>query len=344
MITKELIVEAFKSVRMKAAVDTCVEYRNYIRYSGQVSNCTKTFGKRLCSVEKQLNENVEEIAYLDVYDEGTRFSIDASKPEFSPVSLNDAVDKAGIDKMLLPIILGEGEGGLPVTHDLGTGGCHVLVCGGEKSGKTSLLKGFATTLTNGRSPDDVQLAIIDFKKDGGYENMSQLRPFMYGGKPITDIDEALEYMEWLHEELERRYFDLLANAGESNIRNLKASGKVDEAIPYIVTIIDGYEEVVLGGRRIEFDNWFRRINAKSKAVGIHLILSTLLRSYESEEFAISPVILNNFPVCICMKTDSPFLCRIVVQSQEPFYLKYPGEMIASFSLDERYRLQAYLCE
>ena len=30
MITKELIVEAFKNVRMKAVVDTCVEYRNYI--------------------------------------------------------------------------------------------------------------------------------------------------------------------------------------------------------------------------------------------------------------------------------------------------------------------------
>ena len=305
MITKELIVKAFKNVRMKAVVDTCVEYRNYIRYSGQVSNCSKRFGKRLCSVEKQLNENVEEIVYLDVYDEGTRFSIDVSKPDFSPVSLNDAVDKAGIDKMLLPIILGEGEGGLPV-------------------------KAFATTLTNGRTPDDIQLAVIDFKKDGGYENMSQLRPFMYGGKPITDIDEALEYMEWL-------------NAGESNIRNLKASGKVDEAIPYIVTIIDGYEEVILSGRRTEFDNWFRRINAKSKAVGIHLILSTMFLSYESE-LHLSFVILNNFPVWICMKTDSPFLCRTVIQSLEPFYLKYPGEMIASFTLDERYRLQAYLCE
>lgn len=340
MITKELIVEAFKSVRMKAVVDTCVEYRNYIHYSGQVSNCSKRFGKRLCSVEKQLNENVEEIVYLGVYDEGTRFSIDVSKPEFSSVSLNDAVDKAGIDKMLLPIILGEGECGLPVTHDLGTGGPHVLVCGGEKSGKTNLLKGFATTLTNGRSPDDVQLAVIDFKKDGGYENMSQLRPFMYGGKAITDIDEAFEYMEWLHEEMERRYW-IIANAGERNLHNLKASGKIEESLPYIVTIIDGYEEVILSGRRIEFDNWFRRINAKSKAAGIHMILSTLLRCYESD-CTLSSVILNNFPVCICMKTDSPFLCRSVVQSAEPFYLKYPGEMIASFTLDERYRLQAYL--
>ena len=340
MITKELIVEAFKSVRMKAIVDTCVEYRNYIHYSGQVSNCTKTFGKRLCSVEKQLNENVEEIVCLDVYDEGTRFSIDVSKAEFSPVSLNDAVDKAGIDKMLLPIILGEGEGGLPLTHDLGTGGPHVLVCGENGSGKSNLLKGFATTLTNDRTVDDIQLAVIDFKKDGGYENMSQLRPFMYGGKPITDIDEALEYMEWLHEEMERRYW-IIANAGERNLHNLKASGKADEALPYIVTIIDGYEEVILSGRRIEFDDWFRRINAKSKVAGIHLILSTLLRSYESD-CTLSSVILNNFPVCICMKTDSPFLCRSVVQSAEPFYLKYPGEMIASFTLDERYRLQAYL--
>lgn len=337
MLTKELIVEAFRSVKMKAVVDTCTEYRNYIHYSGQVSNCSKSFGKRLCSVENQLMENTGEMVFLDVYDEGTRFSIDVSKPVFSPLSLNEVIDKAGIDEMILPLILGEGEGGHPVTHDLGTGACHVLVCGGEKSGKTSLLKGFATTLTNGRTPDDIQLTVIDLKKNGGYENMNNLVPFMYGGKPLTSIDEAFGYMEWLHEELERRYW-ILANAGE---RNLRASGKADEALPYIVTLIDGYEEVVLSGRRSEFDSWFRKINAKSKAAGIHLILSTLLRSYESES-TISSVILNNFPLCICMKTESLFLCRSVVQSREPFYLKYPGELIASFSLDERCRLQSYM--
>lgn len=342
MITKELIVEVFKSVKMKAVVDTCIEYRNYIHYSGTVSNCSKRFGKRLWSVEDQLTENAGEIVFLDVYDEGTRFSINVSKPEFSPLSLNEVIDKAGIDEMILPLILGEGEGGHPVTHDLGTGGCHVLVCGGEKSGKTSLLKSFATTLTNGRTTDDIQLTVIDLKKNGGYENMSNLVPFMYGGKPITDIDEAFEYMEWLHEEMERRYW-ILSNTGERNLRYLRASGKVDETLPYIVTLIDGYDEVILSGRRVELDNWFRKINSKSKAAGIHLILSELLRTYESE-LPLSPVVHNNFPLCICMKTESPFLCRSVVQSREPFYLKYPGELIASFTLDDRCRLQAYQCE
>ena len=137
MIMKEVIAKAFGSVGMKAVVDTCVENRNYIHYSGQVSNCSKSFGKRLCSVENQLMENAGEMVCLEVYEEGTRFSIDVSKPEFSPVALNEVIDKAGIDEMILPLILGEGEGGHPVTHDLGTGACHVLVCGGEKSGKTS---------------------------------------------------------------------------------------------------------------------------------------------------------------------------------------------------------------
>lgn len=339
MITKELIVETFESVKMNAVVDDCIEYRNYIRYSGPVSNCTKRFGKRLQTVEACLQESSEDPVYLEVHDEGTGFSIDVSKPVFSSISLNEVIDKAGIDEMVLPLILGEGEGGLPATHDLGTGCPHVLVCGEKGSGKTNLLKCFASFLTTVRRPDDVQLAIIDLKRNGGYEDMSELDPFLYEDKPIADIDNALEYLDWLHEELERRYW-ILANAGERNLHNLKASGKADEPLPRIVTMIDGYEEAVLSGRGAEFDNWFRRINAKSKAVGIHLILSTSLESHGSEP-ALSSVILNNFPVCIFLKTDS-LLCRSVVQSIEPAYLKYPGEMIASFSLYERCRLQAYL--
>ena len=174
--------------------------------------------------------------------------------------------KNSVNEMILPLYLGKDENGKDYFLDL-VEGPHVLVFGVSGTGKTVLLKSFGETF--GQNPN-CEVHCFDMHQD--------------------NAECLLKKLEELLEELERRYM-VLANAGVLNIRQYN-----DEPMPYIVFIIDGLEGIGNETHRKEFDKYVRRIFAKARAAGIHVILSANTYS------AVDSTLVNNVPTVISFRT------------------------------------------
>lgn len=142
-------------------------------------------------------------------------------------------------------------------------------------------------------------------------------------------------MEWFLEELDRRYF-LLASAGCLNIGEYNSS--VDEKLPYLVCVIADYS-VFDGPLRFGvLSSFCAKLCAKARAVGIHLILS----SVEVPESLATSSFLNNFLARVVFRTDDTDQSRILIEGDDARYLYYLGYTCFKRSFDDiPVRLQAY---
>lgn len=141
-------------------------------------------------------------------------------------------------------------------------------------------------------------------------------------------------MEWLLDELERRYF-LLANAG---VRNIKAYNQQNiDKLPYLVFIIADYSGF---DRRLLSDlltNFCNRLCAKSKAAGIHLILAS-----EKVQGDLIGQFLMDFPAHISFKAVNTIQSRVHFYNNDAAYLYYPGDAYFKRGFEiEPVRVQTY---
>lgn len=168
---------------------------------------------------------------------------------------------------------------------------HMLVAGSTGSGKSVCLNTMLISMLYKYSPDDLKLILIDPK---------QVEFFMFNGLPhmllknaITDPQKAINSLKWAINEMERRY-TLMTNYGVRNITEYNklsevVSGKVDK-IPSIVIVIDEVADLMSVCSK-EFEDHIRRLAAKARAAGIHIVLATQRPSVD----VITGVIKANLP-------------------------------------------------
>ncbi len=136
---------------------------------------------------------------------------------------------------------------------------HLLIGGATNSGKSSCINSILVSLLQA-DHEQVKLLLIDPK-------MVELTP--YDGVPhllqpvITETEEAVEALQRLVDEMERRYRVMLA-AGQRTIDGL--------GLPYIVVVIDELADLMMQAKIVEGP--ITRIAQKARAAGIHLILAT----------------------------------------------------------------------
>ena len=165
--------------------------------------------------------------------------------------------------------------------------CHVLGCGTTGSGKSVFLQSLLLSLLLERSTADLLLLICDAKRVTfqAFKDCSHLiAPIM------SQPDEAIEYLEKMVDEMEKRYqmFERLAveNIDAFNIRS-------SEKLPRIVFLFDEFGDLWDSCTKAQIEkleNLIIRLGQKARAAGIHLIIFT-----QRPKKVVSPRLRSNCP-------------------------------------------------
>ena len=252
------------------------------------------------------------------------------------------------DKPLL-LSLGRSITGTPHFADLARMP-HLLVAGTTGAGKSVCIHDFIVSLLYRCGPERLRFIMIDPKR---------VELTLYNSIPhlltpvITDAKKAILSLKWLAKEMDRRYNILETEAVRdisSYHENVVAPAvaksltgepdldetKMPEAMPYIVVIIDELADIMSTYPR-ELEAGIVRLAQMSRAVGIHLILSTQRPSVK----VITGLIKANIPARVAFQVASGIDSRTILDTGGAEKLLGAGDMLfLSGEMSKPRRIQA----
>ncbi len=210
---------------------------------------------------------------------------------------------------------------------------HLLIAGATGMGKSVCINSTIISILYKATPDEVKLILIDPK---------QVEFTMYDGIPhllvpvVTDPKKAAGTLHWAVTEMERRY-ELINGAAVRNIHGYNEKMKDDpdaEYMPQIVIIIDELADLMLTASN-DVDESIRRLSAKARAAGIHLILGTQRPSVD----VITGTIKSNIPYRIAFTTTSYVDSRTILDIAGAEKLIGKGDMLYAATGKSPFRVQ-----
>ncbi len=231
---------------------------------------------------------------------------------------------------------------------------HCLVAGTTGSGKSVTIHSMITSLLYRNGPDDLKFILIDPKRVELtlYNNIPHLLTPV-----ITEAKKTILALKWAAKEMDRRY-DILEAESVRDIESYHANiwgkhphpnlplGKGEEQgggpdrLPYIVIIIDELADIMSAYPR-ELESAIVRLAQMSRAVGIHLILST----QRPEVNVITGLIKANIPARVALKVSSQIDSRTILDAGGAEKLLGAGDMLYSSGDAQPERLQcAFISE
>ena len=257
--------------------------------------------------------------------------------EKETVSLREIVETINRNKraQALPICLGKDVGGQPLVADLARMP-HLLIAGATGSGKSVCINSVILSILACCRPDEIKLIMVDPK----VVELSRFRDIPHLMSPvITDMKRAVAVLDWVCQKMDERY-EQMALVGVNNIAKFNAlgsdsiarrlSGVYDEDelelfpkfMPYIVLIIDELADLMMvAGKEVE--HHITRLAAKSRAVGIHLLLATQRPSVD----VITGLIKANMPCRIAFQVASKVDSRTILDQNGAETLLGAGDML-----------------
>ncbi|HUO56363.1 MAG TPA: DNA translocase FtsK 4TM domain-containing protein [Candidatus Paceibacterota bacterium] len=259
---------------------------------------------------------------------------------------------AGSDKPLL-LSLGRTITGQPQFVDLAKMP-HMLVAGATGAGKSVTMHNFIVSLLYRCSPEQLRFIMVDPKR---------VELTLYNSIPhlytpvITDAKKAILALKWLGKEMDRRYNILethkvrdISSYHENIVapqRTMMQAGtesneeKMPEAMPYIVVIFDELADIMQSYPR-ELEGGIVRLAQMSRAVGIHLVLSTQRPSVK----VITGLIKANIPARLALQVASQIDSRTILDMGGAEKLLGAGDMLfLSGEMSKPRRIQAsYISE
>lgn len=196
---------------------------------------------------------------------------------------------------------------------------HLLVAGATGQGKSVCLNVMLMSLLNKKTPDELQLVLIDPKKVE-FSLYSKIESSYLASPVITVSEEAEQKLEDICDIMDERY-ELLSSVSVRNIQEYNAISIV-EKLPYLVIVIDEYGDLVMtSGKQME--RYICHIAQKARAVGIHMIISTQRPSGT----IITGNIKANFPARIAFRTTTGMESRVILDQAGAEKLTGKGDML-----------------
>ncbi len=248
---------------------------------------------------------------------------------------------------------------------------HMLIAGATGSGKSVTIHAIITSLLYRNSPDNLKFIMIDPKR---------VELTLYNKIPhlltpvITDAKKAIVALRWAAKEMDRRY-DILQSSAVTNIdtyhktvvepalkkfkdnggaelkingdhdesqaENQAAQEKLPDTMPYIAIFIDELADIMQAYPR-ELESAIVRLAQMSRAVGIHLVLSTQRPSVN----VITGLIKANVPSRLALQVASQIDSRTILDASGAEKLLGAGDMLfQSGEMSKPNRIQsAYVTE
>ena len=232
---------------------------------------------------------------------------------------------------------------------------HMLIAGATGSGKSVSIHTLITSLLYRNSPENLKFIMIDPKR---------VELTLYNKIPhlltpvITDPKKAILALKWAAKEMSRRY-DVLEKSAVRDIDSYHKSVlapaltkikvdqeqdpevKLPETMPYIVIVIDELADIMQTYPR-ELEASIVRLAQMSRAVGIHLIISTQRPSVN----VITGLIKANIPTRVALQVASQIDSRTILDQMGAEKLLGAGDMLyLGGEMSKPVRLQsAYISE
>jgi len=224
---------------------------------------------------------------------------------------------------------------------------HVLIAGATGSGKSVTVHTLITSLIFRNSPEQLRFILIDPKR---------VELTLYNKIPhlltpvITDPKKAVLALKWATKEMDRRYGILeehsvrdiesyhahIAKQNKNTENDDEENENEPEAMPYIAVVIDELADIMQMYPR-ELESVIVRLAQMSRAVGIHLTLSTQRPSVN----VITGLIKANIPSRIALQVASQIDSRTILDSAGAEKLLGSGDMLyLSGEMSKPRRLQA----
>ncbi len=224
---------------------------------------------------------------------------------------------------------------------------HVLVAGATGAGKSVAIHALITSLLYRNGPNQLRFMMIDPKR---------VELTMYNGIPhlltpvITDAKKTIIALKWAAKEMSRRYNVLeteqvrdIESYHENVVEPAKKRGdeELPEAMPYIIIVIDELADIMQAYPR-ELEASIVHLAQMSRAVGIHLILSTQRPSVN----VITGIIKANVPTRMALQVASQIDSRTILDCAGAEQLIGAGDMLyLSSDMQKPMRIQtAYISE
>lgn len=207
---------------------------------------------------------------------------------------------------------------------------HALIAGTTGSGKSVTIHALITSLLYRNAPETMRFLMIDPKR----VELTLYKDIPHLLHPvITDAKKAILALKWAAKEMDRRY-DILEtesvrdissyhkNILEPALLKSKEGDDVPETMPYIVIIIDELADIMQAYPR-ELEAAIVRLAQMSRAVGIHLILSTQRPSVN----VVTGLIKANVPTRVALQVASQVDSKTILDTVGAEKLLGAGDML-----------------
>lgn len=238
-----------------------------------------------------------------------------------------AEDRAYLSEQPGRFILGQRPTGEVLHGDLSDSSTpHLLIGGTTGSGKSVLLRAIIASLVHYHGPSAIRFHLIDPKRVTFNVPAFQSAVGAHLDGPIAyDAEETIPIIERLVEIMNERY-EMFEQAHVSDIREYNEVSSAETRLERKVVVIDEFQDLTADkGSAKPFFDGVKRLGAKARAAGVHLILAT----QRPDRDVVPPLLKTNLGGKVALRVASQVNSRIILDEGGAERLLGKGDLLAN---------------